>query len=94
MLKNISKVKHSADIIMTTHVIEPCPISAKQCPVLKDIENGLYLTRRAQFHFGDSVTLQCMDGYYITGWPETTVNQAVECTDTGVWSHNLTCSGE
>jgi len=83
------------------HLVNKCAIiiyilylfyTAYRCPSLTTVANGVYLTNQAMFHYRDNVTLQCMDGYYITEYMETTVSETTMCNSDGVWTKNLTCS--
>lgn len=52
----------------------------KLCPHVKSPENGLLLSTRSSFHFGDVVHFQCHFGYVMEG------SSTLLCTSTGVWN--------
>jgi hypothetical protein len=68
-------------------------VSAKQCPALVAVENGQYLSAKMDnYHFEDDVTLQCNDGYQVTG--STSTSAVSRCTADGTWDVLHTCEGQ
>ena len=70
--------------------------SAKSCPTLGDeeVENAqiLLAPRKTNFYFGDSVTVQCLLGYVVTGTMDTT--KSLTCMADGSWDADLPiCEG-
>ncbi|UYV83192.1 clec-78 [Cordylochernes scorpioides] len=53
---------------------------AKMCPTLQSPENGLLLSTKSSFHFGDLATFQCNFGYVLSG------SATLLCTSNGVWN--------
>ncbi|CAG9836717.1 unnamed protein product [Diabrotica balteata] len=50
------------------------------CPTLTSPENGVILTTKDKYHFGDLVKFQCDFGYVMTG------STSLLCTSSGVWN--------
>ncbi|XP_072385212.1 uncharacterized protein uif isoform X2 [Diabrotica undecimpunctata] len=50
------------------------------CPTLTSPENGVILTTKEKYHFGDLVKFQCDFGYVMTG------STSLLCTSSGVWN--------
>ncbi|XP_028131495.1 sushi, von Willebrand factor type A, EGF and pentraxin domain-containing protein 1 isoform X2 [Diabrotica virgifera virgifera] len=50
------------------------------CPTLTSPENGVILTTKDKYHFGDLVRFQCDFGYVMTG------STSLLCTSSGVWN--------
>ena len=53
---------------------------AKMCPTLSPPENGLMLSRKKNYHFGDLVRFKCNFGFVLTGSP------SLLCTSNGIWN--------
>ena len=70
--------------------------SAKTCPSLaaEEVENGqiLLAPSKTTFYFEESVTVQCLLGYVVTGTMNTT--KSLVCIANGSWDADLpTCEG-
>lgn len=50
------------------------------CPQLESPENGLILSTKKQYHFGDLVKIQCNFGYVMSG------SSALLCLSSGQWN--------
>lgn len=50
------------------------------CPSLNAPENGVLLSTKEKYHFGDLVRFQCDFGYVMSG------SSSLLCTSTGVWN--------
>lgn len=50
------------------------------CPSINAPENGLILSTKEKYHFGDLVRFQCDFGYVMTG------SSSLLCTSTGIWN--------
>ena len=55
----------------------------KMCPTILPPENGVMLSRKDKFHFGDLVRFRCNFGYIIHGSP------SVLCTSAGSWNGTI-----
>ena len=53
------------------------------CPSLSAPENGLLLSTKEKYHFGDLVRFQCNFGYVLSG------SSALLCTSTGSWNGSM-----
>ncbi|XP_053393501.1 sushi, von Willebrand factor type A, EGF and pentraxin domain-containing protein 1-like isoform X8 [Mercenaria mercenaria] len=64
-----------------------------QCPTLPQVSNGKYLTNKdSNFHFEDTITLQCADGYQVnkTGILRITFFVST-CKNDGTWDELYSC---
>ncbi|GAB6028275.1 hypothetical protein CHUAL_002455 [Chamberlinius hualienensis] len=52
----------------------------KMCPTVSRPENGLLLSTKTKFHFGDVVNFQCNFGYVMEG------NPTISCSSAGTWN--------
>ncbi|XP_013781236.1 uncharacterized protein LOC106465521 [Limulus polyphemus] len=52
----------------------------KMCPTLTNPDNGLLLTTKSVFHFGDIVSFHCNFGYVLEG------SSTLLCTSSGAWN--------
>lgn len=50
------------------------------CPTLVSPENGLILSTKSSYHFGDIVEFQCNFGYVMSGF------SSLLCTSSGNWN--------
>ncbi|XP_067122803.1 uncharacterized protein [Centruroides vittatus] len=58
----------------------------KMCPKLKNPVNGILLSTKSMYHFGDIVHFQCDFGYHMIG------TSTLLCTSNGVWNGTMpTC---
>lgn len=50
------------------------------CPSLNSPENGILLSTKSSYHFGDVVEFQCDFGYVMSGF------SSLLCTSSGTWN--------
>ncbi|KAJ8978623.1 hypothetical protein NQ317_011255 [Molorchus minor] len=53
------------------------------CPLINTPENGMILSTKEKYYFGDLIKFQCSFGYVMTG------SSTLLCTSTGVWNGSI-----